>query len=37
MNPGLRRRRFLQMASALGLGAELAPWANLRTITPLQG
>jgi hypothetical protein len=23
------------MASALGLGAELAPWANLRTITPL--
>jgi hypothetical protein len=23
------------MASALGLGAELGPWANLRTITPL--
>ena len=36
MNRGLRRRRFLQMASALGLGAELAPWANLRTITPLR-
>ena len=36
MNPGLRRRRFLQMASALGLGAELAPWAGLRTITPLR-
>ena len=37
MNRGLRRRRFLQMASALGLGAELAPWASLRTITPLKG
>jgi hypothetical protein len=36
MNPGFRRRRFLQMASALGLGAELAPWASLRTITPLR-
>jgi len=36
MNQGLRRRRFLQMASALGLGAELAPWASLRTITPLR-
>jgi hypothetical protein len=36
MHQGLRRRRFLQMASALGLGAELAPWANLRTITPLK-
>ena len=36
MNQGLRRRRFLQMASALGLGAELGPWANLRTITPLR-
>ena len=36
MNPPLRRRRFLQMASALGLGAELGPWANLRTITPLR-
>ena len=29
MNQGLRRRRFLQMASALGLGAELGPWAKL--------
>ena len=37
MNRGIRRRRFLQMASALGLGAELAPWASLRTITPLKG
>jgi hypothetical protein len=36
MHPRLRRRRFLQMASALGLGAELGPWANLRTITPLR-
>ena len=36
MNEGLRRRRFLQMASALGLGAELGPWANLKTITPLR-
>jgi len=36
MNPGIRRRRFLQMASALGLGAELGPWARLRTITPLR-
>jgi hypothetical protein len=36
MNQGLRRRRFLQMASALGLGAELGPWAGLRTITPLR-
>ncbi|HZW30368.1 MAG TPA: hypothetical protein VFF52_06635 [Isosphaeraceae bacterium] len=36
MSSGLRRRRFLQMASALGLGAELGPWASLRTITPLR-
>ena len=36
MNQGLRRRRFLQMASALGLGAELGPWASLKTITPLR-
>ena len=36
MNQGLRRRRFLQMASALGLGAELGPWPSLRTITPLR-
>ena len=36
MNEGLRRRRFLQIASALGLGSELGPWASLRTITPLR-
>jgi hypothetical protein len=36
MTRGIRRRRFLQTASALGLGAELAPWASLRTITPLS-
>src|SRR5262249_19567665 len=36
MNQRIRRRRFLQMASALGLGAELAPWTSLRTITPLE-
>ena len=36
MNEGLRRRRFLQIASALGVGSELGPWASLRTITPLR-
>jgi hypothetical protein len=36
MNEGLRRRRFLQIAGALGLGSELGPWAGLRTITPLR-
>jgi len=36
MNQGLRRRRFLEMAGALGLGAELGPWASLKTITPLR-
>jgi hypothetical protein len=35
-NRGLQRRRFLEIASALGLGAELGPWASLRTITPLR-
>ncbi len=35
-NRGLPRRQFLEIASALGLGAELAPWACLRTITPLR-
>ena len=35
MNEGLRRRRFLQIASALGLGSELGPWSSLQTITPL--
>jgi hypothetical protein len=36
MNRGLKRRRFLQTASALGLSAELGPWASLKTITPLR-
>jgi hypothetical protein len=36
MNPAVRRRRFLQMASALGLGAELGPWESLRMITPVR-
>jgi hypothetical protein len=36
MNEGLRRRRFLQIAGALGLGSELGPWASVRTITPLR-
>ncbi len=31
-----RRRRFLQSASALGLGAGLGSWAGLRTITPAR-
>ena len=30
----LRRRRFLQAASALGLGAGLGDWPALRAITP---
>jgi hypothetical protein len=30
----LRRRRFLQTASALGLGASLAEWDLLSTVTP---
>jgi hypothetical protein len=33
---GLRRRHFLTSASALGLGAGLAPWPILKTITPLE-
>ena len=36
MNQGHRRRRFLQMASAFGLGAELGPWSGLMSITPLR-
>jgi hypothetical protein len=36
MNEGLRRRRFLQIASAVGLGSELGPWDSLRLITPLH-
>lgn len=34
MDGNLRRRRFLQSASALGLGAGLGSWAGLGTITP---
>ena len=34
MDATLRRRRFLQSASALGLGAGLGDWALLRTVTP---
>lgn len=34
MDENLRRRRFLQSASALGLGAGLGPSAWLRAITP---
>ena len=37
MNPKHRRRRFLQTAAALGLGADFGPWVNLRMITPLRG
>jgi hypothetical protein len=36
MNEVLRRRRFLQIATAVGLGSELGPWASLRLITPLH-
>jgi hypothetical protein len=31
-----RRRRFLQMASAIGLGAELGPFSELLSITPAR-
>jgi hypothetical protein len=31
-----RRRRFLQMASAIGLGAELGPFSELMSITPAR-
>ncbi len=34
MDGKLRRRRFLQSASALGLGAGLGGWQSLGTITP---
>ncbi|MDR3633837.1 MAG: hypothetical protein P4L84_08370 [Isosphaeraceae bacterium] len=34
MDTNLRRRRFLQSASALGLGASLGNWSGLQTITP---
>ncbi len=33
----LRRRRFLQSASALGLGAGLGAWPSLAGITPARG
>ena len=33
---GFRRRRFLQTASALGLGAGLGSWDRLKLITPLD-
>ena len=36
MDGKLRRRRFLQSASALGLGTGLADWAGLRGITPAR-
>jgi hypothetical protein len=36
MDGRLRRRRFLQSAASLGLGAGLADWALLRTITPAR-
>ncbi len=34
MDATFRRRRFLQSASAVGLGASLGDWGALRTITP---
>jgi hypothetical protein len=34
MDSRLRRRRFLQSASALGLGASLGDWPGLSTVTP---
>ncbi len=37
MDATRRRRRFLQAASALGLGAGLGDWGLLRTITPAAG
>lgn len=36
MDRYLRRRRFLQSASAIGLGAGLGDWAGLSTITPTR-
>ena len=36
MDGNLRRRRFLQSASALGLGAGLGSWSNLAAITPAK-
>src|SRR4051794_12594062 len=37
MDGNLRRRRFLQSASAFGLGAGLGSWAGLGAITPARG
>ena len=34
MSAQLPRRQFLQAASALGLGASLAPWDSISAITP---
>ena len=36
MDRKLRRRRFLQSASAIGLGAGLGDWAGLKMITPAR-
>src|SRR3982751_4429073 len=36
MDANLRRRRFLQSASAFGLGAGLGSWAGLSAITPAR-
>jgi hypothetical protein len=36
MDHKLRRRRFLQSASAIGLGAGLGNWAGLKLITPAR-
>jgi hypothetical protein len=35
MGQSIRRRHFIQTASALGLSAGLGPWERLRLITPL--
>ena len=35
-NTTMRRRRFLQSASALGLGAGLGSWASLKSVTPVH-
>src|SRR5262249_48405796 len=37
MDGNLRRRQFLQSASAFGLGAGLGSWAGLGAITPARG
>src|SRR5918998_3992968 len=37
MDRKLRRRRFLQSASAIGLGAGLGNWAGMKFITPARG